>query len=309
MNNSLNILFLAHDDILVMDDPAWITSLEMARSNEGKITILRVVENKDVPAYGTLSNGVVEQIKDELMSRIRIQIYSQVENISGIEVTICIKSGIEFIEVIKESLRGDYDLITKVQEFYSNEFSSLDFHLLRKSKVPVWIFRHLHGRSYNSIVAAIDLSLEQTDEGRRINSRIMEFAKITADNFDVDFDIISCWSVNGENELYNNPFIKLIDTSVSEIIDLEESKYLGFMHEFKCKHGEDINIKLIKGNPIEEIPKYVNRNRYDILVMGTVARTGLSGYFIGNTAENIIKSISSSVITIKPENFETPITI
>ena len=44
-----------------------------------------------------------------------------------------------------------------------------------------------------------------------------------------------------------------------------------------------------------------------LIVMGTVARTGLSGLFMGNTAEEILRSVDCSVLAVKPEGFVTPV--
>jgi nucleotide-binding universal stress UspA family protein len=41
--------------------------------------------------------------------------------------------------------------------------------------------------------------------------------------------------------------------------------------------------------------------------MGTVARTGISGFVMGNTAETILSQIDCSVLAIKPPGFETPV--
>jgi universal stress protein E len=41
--------------------------------------------------------------------------------------------------------------------------------------------------------------------------------------------------------------------------------------------------------------------------MGTVCRTGIAGLFIGNTAESILGEVSCSVLTLKPDGFETPV--
>ena len=43
--------------------------------------------------------------------------------------------------------------------------------------------------------------------------------------------------------------------------------------------------------------------------MGTVCRTGLAGFFIGNTAENVLNEVNCSVLTVKPEGFITPVTL
>jgi nucleotide-binding universal stress UspA family protein len=47
----------------------------------------------------------------------------------------------------------------------------------------------------------------------------------------------------------------------------------------------------------------------DVIVMGTVCRTGVAGFFIGNTAEKILNQVECSVLTVKPEGFESPITL
>ncbi|MNR62430.1 Universal stress protein E [compost metagenome] len=39
-----------------------------------------------------------------------------------------------------------------------------------------------------------------------------------------------------------------------------------------------------------------------VTVIGTVARTGLSGALIGNTAEVILDSLESDILVLKPED-------
>lgn len=41
--------------------------------------------------------------------------------------------------------------------------------------------------------------------------------------------------------------------------------------------------------------------------MGRVARTGLSGLFMGNTAETVLRSVDCSVLALKPDGFVSPV--
>ena len=43
--------------------------------------------------------------------------------------------------------------------------------------------------------------------------------------------------------------------------------------------------------------------------MGTVCRTGIPGFHIGSTAENVLPHLQTSVLTVKPEGFVTPISV
>ena len=55
------------------------------------------------------------------------------------------------------------------------------------------------------------------------------------------------------------------------------------------------------------MPSLARRKRVDLVVMGTVARTGVPGLFIGNTAEAILNQVQCSVLAAKPDGFVTPV--
>lgn len=47
----------------------------------------------------------------------------------------------------------------------------------------------------------------------------------------------------------------------------------------------------------------------ELVVMGTLGRTGITGFVIGNTAEQILNQIDCSVLAIKPAGFISPVTV
>lgn len=66
---------------------------------------------------------------------------------------------------------------------------------------------------------------------------------------------------------------------------------------------------VIKGDAKNVVPTKARELDVDLVVMGTVARTGIAGFFMGNTAENILTQLDCSVLTIKPPEFVSPITL
>lgn len=65
----------------------------------------------------------------------------------------------------------------------------------------------------------------------------------------------------------------------------------------------------LKGRPALTLIRRVEEEKIDTIVMGTVARVGIAGFFIGNTAETILGRVSCSVLAVKPEGFVTPVTM
>lgn len=66
---------------------------------------------------------------------------------------------------------------------------------------------------------------------------------------------------------------------------------------------------LRKGSPRQVVPAIAGELGADLIVMGTLSRTGIPGYFIGNTAEVILNNVECSVLAIKPDGFVSPVTV
>ena len=65
----------------------------------------------------------------------------------------------------------------------------------------------------------------------------------------------------------------------------------------------------VKGRAGDIIPDLAESLEVDLVVIGTVGRGGVPGLLIGNTAETILNAVDCSVLTLKPEGFETPIQV
>ncbi|UII76499.1 universal stress protein [Flagellimonas sp. HMM57] len=57
-----------------------------------------------------------------------------------------------------------------------------------------------------------------------------------------------------------------------------------------------------KGNPAEEIRSAISRKMIDLLVMGTVGRSGLNRLIIGSVTEKVIREVPCSFLTLKSED-------
>jgi len=75
------------------------------------------------------------------------------------------------------------------------------------------------------------------------------------------------------------------------------------------KNLANVHVHLPEGPPEAVLPEIVESEHEDLLVMGTIARTGVAGLVIGNTAEKILSRINCSVLAIKPDDYVSPVTI
>jgi nucleotide-binding universal stress UspA family protein len=80
--------------------------------------------------------------------------------------------------------------------------------------------------------------------------------------------------------------------------------------EFKAGLGalaSAASFELLEGEPHQVVADRATRGGFDLVIMGTVARTGLAGLLMGNTAERVLRELRGSVLAVKPAGFETEI--
>ncbi|MDR3075216.1 MAG: universal stress protein [Candidatus Methanoplasma sp.] len=93
-----------------------------------------------------------------------------------------------------------------------------------------------------------------------------------------------------------------MDTAVINVYDTleKEGKYAtGYVAEKARAAGVDIEEKLVDGVPAKVILQEAESGSYDIIVMGTLGRTGISKLLMGSVAEKIIQNAKCPVMVAK----------
>ena len=61
-----------------------------------------------------------------------------------------------------------------------------------------------------------------------------------------------------------------------------------------------VRLELRRGSVEEVLPEFVVAEGVDLVVMGTMGRTGVARYLWGNTVERIVDRLLCSVVAVKP---------
>jgi len=61
------------------------------------------------------------------------------------------------------------------------------------------------------------------------------------------------------------------------------------------------------GYPWQEIATIASEHKVHLITMGTVGRSGVKGVLLGNTAERILDTVDCSILTVKPDDYVSPI--
>jgi len=320
MKRFKNILLI--DDNQLRLDTSLQRAVTLAEHNQADLTIIRVM---NVPRDTILPRqSVYEQFKKAVTEEWQYQLAGIISN-SPDTVNISGKLIFDriFPRVVQEILANGHDLVMKsAEEHYSLKnriFGSADMHLLRKCPCPVWIMKSNEKKHYKRIIAAVDFNSSDNEKYiSSLNRLIMELASSLALSEFSELHVVHAWTALGESVL-NTPRFNLKEGEVADWVEQQRVTHEVRVIELMSILDEMISqetteylkpkVHIIKGEAHEVIPKLAGEQQADLVVMGTVARTGIPGFLMGNTAENILNSIGCSVLAVKPSGFVTPVTL
>ena len=214
------------------------------------------------------------------------------------------------IKIIREAQKGGFDLIMKPAE---NEpalktilFGGTDMQLFHLSPCPVWIFKPTFNTELRRIMIAVDLLAGDKEKSALANS-VLKWGKYISSLVGSELHVVHTWHLFGETKMRGRT---LNAKTVDRLVQDEERKHRQWLNEALEKIGleqEKIQIHFHKGDAKHLVPVIANDKNIDLLVMGTVGRTGIPGFFIGNTADSVLRQVGCSVLAIKPKGFSTPV--
>ena len=303
--------------------PALERAVTLAENNQAGLMVVDVTERITAgigmpdggPVSADLQSAIVAAHAQKLNAL--VEPYRQ-----RVKVQTRVLVGTPFLEIIREILRNGHDLVIKTaenQDWQDRLFGSDDMHLLRKCPCPLWVIRPEERSNYRRIMAAIDFDPWQEEAGEsELNQLILELAGSLALSDFAELHVVHAW------EPVTESMVRVFSSDLSEEqiaanVDHERRDQQIQLEQLTGRLRNWIGVEayeyllprlyLRQGNACKEIPAMAQEIGADLVVMGTVARTGLAGFFMGNTAETILNQIDCAVLAVKPPGFVTPITL
>ncbi|OJY51443.1 MAG: universal stress protein [Legionella sp. 40-6] len=310
MHQFQNILFVSHG---IRDEmEGFKQALSLARNNQAALKVVIVCpELPDSHEEYKASYG--DFLKERIERAIQATKAELMLSDKELQISIDIDYGsAPAVRIIRHVLRNAHDLVIKEAESREGGkgFEALDMALLRQCPCPVWLCRPIrHSRDRIQVAVAID-PVNDEQIGRDLALRLLEISRRLADNCSGELTVISCWTFPFEEYLRDRIFIKIPKEELNKILAQTQTEHLLALETLikEANIGGRYQIQHVKGKPEQMIQKVIEEKKIDVLVMGTVARTGIPGFIIGNTAESVVQQLSCSLLALKPNGFVSPIT-
>lgn len=317
-----HIVYVLNDDTTETSS-TFLRAVSLANGNQASLTLLRIIPNIPTLLPSAIIGMDTDNIESKMIAKEEEKLQKFVASVDPeLNINTQVTCGKKYLEVIHNVQQNNYDLVIKEIEhadWLDRLFGSEDMHLLRKCPCPVWLMKGDEKPDYQTIMVAIDfdddLGTSQDSSIDELNKTLLELSMSLSLS-----DFTTLHIVNA----YHSPQAGFISLWADEPDKVEQQllkaeykkrkeKMNALMENLKRTVGAETfnylspRTHIVQGPPSRELPKLAATLEADLVVMGTVARSGITGVLIGNTAENVLAQLQCSVLAVKPKNFATPV--
>ena len=284
-------------------------ALSLARNNEASLKVLALYPAlpTKLQAQKEAFEAFLAQRTETALARARQIVPAELPELTRevLESTLPLAVGLT-----RYAIRHENDLLIKEAEPTESEgFKALDMTLLRKCPSAVWLARPIsHPRDKIRVMVAVD-PLGEGENARDLSIRLLQAARAVADSCSGTLDIVSFWEYAYENYLRHSSWVSVSTEDIVDTVQSAQADHYWELNELIKASGiqGEQRIHHLRGDAAELLAPFAKEKGVDIMVMGTIARTGIAGFFIGNTAENVFEKLSCSLLTLKPHGYLSPI--
>ncbi|WP_350285314.1 universal stress protein [uncultured Croceitalea sp.] len=162
--------------------------------------------------------------------------------------------------------------------------------IIQKSEKPVFVAKTGVPLSVHHILCPVDFS--------KASERALKNAITMTRRFRAELTILGVCEIEDTAWFFSEDGL---EKENQLRLTVHEEKFDAFLKKFDLTHLNWTK-ETPKGDPSKEIRSAISRKMIDLLVMGTVGRTGLNRLLIGSVTEKVIREVPCSFLTLKSED-------
>jgi universal stress protein E len=294
-------------DAVAGSHPALETALRVAQRGSARLKIVDVVPDVSWMARRFATGAVERDLvshREEHLGRIAASAAA-----TGLEIETAVLRGRASVALSREVIESKHDLLVRAHgrsgSVEARQFGAIDMQILRLCPCPVWLVAPSGSRLPLRVLVAIHSNPEDAAE-QELNVHILDVTSSIVRPDAGEITVLQAWIAFAEQLVAS----RMKPEELAGYVDSMRGGASDALHALAPQIRErfgDVRLELVKGEPAEVIARFAAERSVDLVVMGTLARRGIQGFLMGNTAESTLQRLRCSVLAIKPLGFRSPI--
>jgi universal stress protein E len=295
-------------DALERQHPALDAAITLATHFHAKVKFVDVIGDVPPSARSFVTSRLEREIVDNHHEHL-VQLACWRQRPMPVETAIL--RGAPGVALVQEVLRHGHDLLVRAHGRDLPEeaptLGPVDLHLLRTCPCPVWLVGPRGVARAPHVVAAVDSSASSAD-AQALNREIIERALLLREARGGSITVLHAWQAFGEYLLQP----RMAPQVFADVLQRTEQAARNATTALVETFGErlaSVQVNVVQGDPATVITAIAFETQADLIVMGSTGRGGLTGLFMGNTAERVLSRWQGSVFVVKPLGFVSPVVL
>lgn len=89
------------------------------------------------------------------------------------------------------------------------------------------------------------------------------------------------------------------ERAMKEQLSAEGKEATAYVETAGKAAGIEVESVLLEGSPAQEIVDFAEKNDIDLIVMGTLGKTGIQRFLLGSVAQNVVRHSGKAVLVVK----------
>jgi len=230
----------------------------------------------------------VEAIRKECCAELRVAL-TVVEERPWVALTQMVLAG-----------KGDLVIVAKRNHSKRDDrrLGSVSIQLIRNCPAPVWVVKPEHELTHRCVVAATDLS--------NVGDIAADYGAFIAKAEECPLYVVHAWQMPMELQLSASRMSPEEAAGQKQAIIDAARQHIRALPAVAAL-GDKAKVLLACDTPSHAVLGAVKEKQPDLVVMGTISRGGIAGLVVGNTAEKLLYQLDCSLLTVKPDDFVSPV--
>lgn len=252
------------------------------------------------PWYARLVGGDAEAAA----RRHAAELEATLRNILAAQPQLADKTTVEVVvgdpttEIVARAQLRSHGLIVTTSTSKHELFGRIEVQLVHRASSPVWVLRREDPKRLRRVLVAIKPDPDNP-VGVELSRRLLETAASVAEAEGAELHVVRVWGAHIERLLERRMRRDRWEEVRDQLRREARSQVLSLIEPWVDQIGGRLWLR--QGDPEIVIPELVAKKKIDLLVIGTVARSGLEGVIVGNVAERVFETVRCSILTLRPK--------
>jgi universal stress protein E len=266
---------------------AFHYAAKVSQAFHSNLIVLHVIHEESLSAK-------TEQLLRESIDQKYRELQESADPALAERMEFVVRKGVVFEQILKTAIDREINVVIAGSGSDSEkdpyQLSTIMEKLMRKSQIPLWVVRSSDQMPVKKILCPVDFS--------DASERALRNALTLASHLNAEITVMHVFTPR----YVQSPRFEVDNDRENEILRTQQIKeFETFLDGFK-PDSTSWNTLFEEGVPEKTILNTLLTGGYDLLIMGTTGKTGLSRILMGSVTEKVTRELPCSFITVKSQD-------